>query len=456
MAEKRLNIKVRAQGAKKAKKDLKGVESGISKLGKAAAIASSAFFAAKGLIAGLQESVKLAADFQLAVSKMEGVMRSMNRFTPQASKGLQDYADSLQEVTRFSNTAILEGITFLQTYKQIGDDVMPRAINMMADLAELMGGDMRTAANMVGKAAMGLSGELRRVGITVDEDIAKSGDFVAILTAIEEQVGGVAKAAGETLAGQFAQAGNAVDDLQRKFGETFIPTLTTSAKVLEEFAKQAQGIDWDLTFSSLKFQLMAVSPHFAALVHGLEAANKQLEILEDIRTDEPSPFPSADEQIKLMGIQAQTLELRREEGLILAEKVVPKQFEVTEAMKDAAEFASQTAISLGTSAIMGDNVTESLKRAVIQLGLMVAQAKLFDYFMDAAKGFTPGGFLSTAVSFLFGKSPTQAFPSPNAGSSNITINQNFGGMGVIDHNYASNSIIPAINKAISTGQARIG
>ena len=453
MAEKRLNIKVRAQGAKKAKKDLKGVESGISKLGKAAAIASSAFFAAKGLIAGLQESVKLAADFQLAVSKMEGVMRSMNRFTPQASKGLQDYADSLQEVTRFSNTAILEGITFLQTYKQIGDDVMPRAINMMADLAELMGGDMRTAANMVGKAAMGLSGELRRVGITVDEDIAKSGDFVAILTAIEEQVGGVAKAAGETLAGQFAQAGNAVDDLQRKFGETFIPTLTTSAKVLEEFAKKAQGIDWDLTFSSLKFQLMAVSPHFAALVHGFEAANKQLEILEDIRTDEKSPFPSADEQIKLLGIQSIKVEKETKIFELMELQTVPMK-RIEESNRESAALTAATAQNLFASAIAGDSLTNTLKRAVIELGIMVAKAKAFEMIMAVSN---PGSFLASVGSFLFGASPTRTAPSAGmAASSKITINQNFGGMGVIDHNFAANSIIPAINKAISTGQARIG
>ena len=77
--------------------------------------------------------------------------------------------------------------------------------------------------------------------------------------------------------------------------------------------------------------------------------------------------------------------------------------------------------------------------------------------MDAAKGFTPGGFLSTVGSFLFGASPTRTASSAGmASASKITINQNFGGMGVIDHNFAANSIIPAINKAISTGQARIG
>ena len=155
-------------------------------------------------------------------------------------------------------------------------------------------------------------------------------------------------------------------------------------------------------------------------------------------------------------IKGKVLEIRREESGLLKEVYVPKLIEATEAEKKMAQFSSQTAISLGTSAIMGDNMTESLKRAVIQLTLMVAQAKLFDFFMNTAKGFTPGGFLSTAVSFLFGSSPTQAYPSPNGGGSNITINQNFGGMGVIDHNFAANSIIPAINKAINTGQARIG
>jgi len=69
----------------------------------------------------------------------------------------------------------------------------------------------------------------------------------------------------------------------------------------------------------------------------------------------------------------------------------------------------------------------------------------------------PGSFLASVGSFLFGASPTRTAPSAGmAASSKITINQNFGGMGVIDHNFAANSIIPAINKAISTGQARIG
>ena len=146
--------------------------------------------------------------------------------------------------------------------------------------------------------------------------------------------------------------------------------------------------------------------------------------------------------------------LRDEQLPLLKEVIVPEMFKVSDASKKAAEFASQTAISLGTSALMGDNVSESLKRAVVQLAIMVAQAKIYAAIMAAA---TPGGWMASIGSFLFGASPTQAAPSASAASgSKIVINNNISGFGTIDSNFASNSLIPAINKAISTGQARIG
>jgi len=126
------------------------------------------------------------------------------------------------------------------------------------------------------------------------------------------------------------------------------------------------------------------------------------------------------------------------------------------AREKAADFAAKTALSMATSAVMGDDIGETLKRAVVQMVIMVAQAKLYDYFMTQATGGI-NKISSGFVNFLFGASPTQAAPSPGmAATGKITINQNFGGMGVIDHNFAANSIIPAINKAISTGQARLG
>lgn len=444
MADKQLNIKVRVDGAKKSTTNIKKVDKSMVSLGKAAVKTGAAFFAARAIINALQESIKQAEAFTLAVSKMEGVMISMNRFTPQASKGLQNYADSLQEVTRFSNTAILEGITFLQTYKQIGDDVMPKAINVMTDIAELMGGNMQVAANKVGKAAMGMAGELREVGITIDEDIAKSGDFVAILEAIETQVGGVAKAAGETLAGSLAQARHSVDDLQRELGLLLAPSIDNVAGKVAGLAKSLRELFQPETKDTTKLR--------EEIAHIQAALDKRLK--------GPRPESATVEllQKQLQTLKEQLITRKESENKIIVAQLMQSEAAIAaqkhkDAMEKTANFAAATGASLMTSAIAGDSMGESLKRAAIQLAIMVAQAKIYAAIMAFS---SPGGFVASIGSFLFGASPTRTAPSA-AGASNakITINQSFGGMGVIDHNFAANSIIPAINKAISTGQARI-
>ena len=447
MADKQLNIKVRVDGAKKSTTNIKKVDKSMVSLGKAAVKTGAAFFAARAIINALQESIKQAEAFTLAVSKMEGVMISMNRFTPQASKGLQNYADSLQEVTRFSNTAILEGITFLQTYKQIGDDVMPKAINVMTDIAELMGGNMQVAANKVGKAAMGMAGELREVGITIDEDIAKSGDFVAILEAIETQVGGVAKAAGETLAGSLAQARHSVDDLQRELGLLLAPSIDNVAGKVAGLAKSLRELFLPETKDTTKLR--------EEIAHIQAALDKRLK--------GPRPESATVELLEkqLQTLKAQLITRKESENKIIVAQLMTSKAAIAaqkhkDAMEKTANFAAATGASLMTSAIAGDNMGESLKRAAIQLAIMVAQAKIYNALMQPGGILTGGGIFATIGSFLFGASPTRTAPSAmGASNAKITINQSFGGMGVIDHNYAANSIIPAINKAISTGQARI-
>jgi len=443
-----LLIKLRIIGSKTADKNLKKVDKSIIRLGKSALKTGAAFFGARALINALQESVKQAEEFTLAVAKMEGVMKSMNRFTPQASSNLKKYADTLQEVTKFSNTAILEGITFLQTYKQISDEVMPKAIDVMTDIAELMGGNMQVAANKVGKAAMGMAGELREVGITIDEDIAKSGDFVAILEAIETQVGGVARAAGETLTGSLAKATHSVDDLQREFGLLLAPSIDNVARKVASLAKGLRELFRPETrdTTALRKEIGHIQ---ASLKKGLEGPRPESATVEHLQ--------------KILKIRQAELQIRieSENKIIVAQlmqsKAVIAAQKHKEAMEKTANFAAATGASLMTSAIAGDNMGESLKRAAIQLAIMVAQAKIYNALMKTGGILSGGGIFSTIGSFLFGASPTQVAPSANAASgSKIVINNNISGFGTIDSNFASNSLIPAINKAISTGQARIG
>jgi len=156
---------------------------------------------------------------QKAVAGFHQALVSMGRYTPEFEKQMIGVAQSIQKTTTMGDEAAIAGMKFLATYKDIGNDVMPRVARTMADLAALMGGDAKQAANMLGKASMGMAGELRRVGITIDKDIAKSGDFLAILKQIEQQVGGQAKALAETGLGPWEQLGNLMGDAKEAMGE---------------------------------------------------------------------------------------------------------------------------------------------------------------------------------------------------------------------------------------------
>ena len=199
----------------KAAKSLTGSLTGV-------VAALGGFVAIRSITGWMGEWVEAAGKQQQSVAGMEQAMRSMGRYTPQLRDELIGLAQGFQRVTTFGDEATIEGTKFLLTYKDITDKLLPRSIKTMLDLAALMGGDTRQAANMLGKASMGLAGELRRVGITIDETIGKSGDFSAILREIEKQVGGQAEALARTGYGGLQQLRNLAGDTKEQFGELLL------------------------------------------------------------------------------------------------------------------------------------------------------------------------------------------------------------------------------------------
>lgn len=207
------------------RRGLRGLGTGISRIGKslfnmrtamlAAGAAIGAVFLAKDLINAADEQAK-------AVEGLDQALRAMGRFTPELSQNLQDVAKELQAVTNFGDEATIEGQKFLATYVDITDDLLPRSTRIMADLAALMGGDMVQAANLLGKASLGMTGSLRRIGVTVDQTTFKMGGYSALLDQIESQVGGQAEAQ-RRATGSLIGLGNAIGDAKEVAGE-FIKT----------------------------------------------------------------------------------------------------------------------------------------------------------------------------------------------------------------------------------------
>ena len=160
----------------------------------------------------------------------KAAMISMGRYSEVANQAILDTAAALQQFSTFGDEAILMGTKFLMTYEKITDRLMPRTMKIMTDLAALMKGDFVSAANMLGKASMGMVGELRRAGISIQKEMA--GDFEQILNLIERQVGGQAEALRKATGGTKTAMDNLISDVQEKMGKVTLTVKDNIAKNL--------------------------------------------------------------------------------------------------------------------------------------------------------------------------------------------------------------------------------
>ena len=209
MADKPINLRIKATGAEKAAKGVGKVDKGLGALAKSAAGAAAAFFGARMLISGMKQVIELSKQQALAEAQLNAVLKSTKNVAGLTARELKNMATSLQSQTRYGDEAIMTAQSLMLTFTKIGKDVFPDAIETVMNMSEAMGVDMKQSVIQVGKALndpiLGVTA-LRRVGVqlsTQQEQAVK--DFVAvgdvasaqavILGELETQFGGVAKAA---------------------------------------------------------------------------------------------------------------------------------------------------------------------------------------------------------------------------------------------------------------------
>lgn len=217
---------------------------------------------ATALAAGLGVAIDEAMEAQVNIAKLDAVIKATGGIAGVTSKAAQDLATSLSRVTRFSDDAIIQGETMLLTFKEIGEDTFPRATEAMLDIAEMMGTDSVTAATLLGKALndpiQGVTA-LRRYGVQLTEaqeeqiksfmavnDVASA--QAVILGEVEAQFGGIARAAGDTLAGKITIAKNAMLDFAEGIGMKLIPYIESAGSLIATKlpeALDAIGEAWD-------------------------------------------------------------------------------------------------------------------------------------------------------------------------------------------------------------------
>lgn len=218
--------------------------SSLANIGKVMAVGALAGGAA--LVGGLVASVKAAADAEAQTAKLNAVLQSTGGVAGMTAGAVNALATSLSQVTPFEDDAIVGAESLLLTFTNIGANVFPQATEAVLNLSAALGQDLQSSAIQVGKALNDpITGAtaLRRVGVSLTDQQMKqikafqeSGDLLSaqkiILTELETEFGGAAKAAGSTFGGQLQILQNNLGNVMETIGGAFLPALTQLAKAL--------------------------------------------------------------------------------------------------------------------------------------------------------------------------------------------------------------------------------
>ncbi len=257
MATKKFLYVIGTKGAKKAKKDLGGVDTSLKRMRISTAGLQRSLgvlrnklllitFATAGLIAFGKKAVGAWIEQENAVNKLEAVLKSTGGVFELTSLELQEMAAGLQKVTSFGDEAIIKAQSLLLTFTQIGSDVFPQATEAILNMSTAMGTDLQSNVIQLGKALndpiLGISA-LTRVGIQLTEtqkkqikSFAEQGDTAAaqkiIIGELETQFGGLAKSMRKTTEGEMKQMTMAFGDMTEAIGEGLAPAIISLAQTL--------------------------------------------------------------------------------------------------------------------------------------------------------------------------------------------------------------------------------
>jgi hypothetical protein len=193
---------------------------------------ATAYLVMKKVVAVLNDWTKESRAQEQAVMKLNTVMKSMGTYSFEASKEMLDFADSMQRVTTFSDEVIINGQALMSTFRSIGRDIFPDAMEAAMDMSVVFGQDLQSSVVQLGKALndpiTGLTA-LRRVGVSFSEQQKEQIKYyqetnqlakaqAIILNELNSEFGNAAKAMGQTAGGQAVILKNKISELKEELG----------------------------------------------------------------------------------------------------------------------------------------------------------------------------------------------------------------------------------------------
>lgn len=166
----------------------------------------------------VRNGIKAAKEYEDALNGFNVALQLSGNYSAEASKDFEDFAASIQQTTKFSDDATLSAGALIANISGLGGAPLKNATQNALDLAAALKIDLQTAAQLVGKAAVGETGTLSRYGIILGETGTKAEKAAAALALIQNKFGGAAVKDAETYSGAIAKASNNFGDLEKEIG----------------------------------------------------------------------------------------------------------------------------------------------------------------------------------------------------------------------------------------------
>lgn len=194
--------------------------------------------------AGLKWMIGEAGESELATAKLEAVLKATGGAAGMTSDALNDLAGALSNMSGVDDEAIVSAEAVLLTFTKVGKEAFPEAMTAAMNLSAVLGTDLQSAVQMVGKAldnpAEGLTALTRAAGKFTDEEeklikgLVDEGRLeeaqTIILDKLEGKYGGAAKAMGDTMVGSVNKLKDAFNNLGEAIGTILTPAITWVAE----------------------------------------------------------------------------------------------------------------------------------------------------------------------------------------------------------------------------------
>ena len=180
-------------------------------------------------------AVSFAADAIAAAREHEVAVTRLRDAVGNAADSFEDQATALQQLSGFSDEAIIDATTLLSKYDLTASQL--RELNpLVVDYARFTGKDVATAAGDLGKALLGNTRALKAVGVEYVATGNRTRDLATLMAALEAKVGGAAAAFGETSEGKAAKLRESFEELKEAIGEGLLPTLDSLTESIQGLA----------------------------------------------------------------------------------------------------------------------------------------------------------------------------------------------------------------------------